>query len=63
MCCPHLVGLDEAHKHGEEDGGWSRLGALSKVVHHTVEGFLELGGRRVEALFVNAAELRSAIGQ
>lgn len=43
----HLVGLDEAHKHREEDGGWSRLSALSEVVHHTVEGFLELGGGRV----------------
>ncbi len=44
---PHLVGLDEAHKHGEENWGRSRLGTLSEVVHHIVEGFLESGGRTV----------------
>lgn len=45
--CSHLVGPDEAHKHREEHRGWSRLGTLSKVVHHIVEGFLELRGRTV----------------
>lgn len=39
---PHLIGLDEAHKHWEEHRGWSRFGALSEVVHHIVEGLLEL---------------------
>lgn len=46
-CGPHLVGLDEAHKHGEEHRGWSRLGTLPEVVHHIVEGFLESGKRTV----------------
>lgn len=53
---PHLVGLDETHKYREEHRGWSCLGALSEVAHHTVEGFLELSGRRVEAQFINTVE-------
>lgn len=57
--CPHLVGLHEAHKHREEDGGWSRLGAFSKVAHHTVKGFLKLGKR----MFVNTVELGVTSGR
>lgn len=58
-CCfpwhPYLVGLDKAHKYWEEHRGWSRLGTLSEVVHHIVEGFLELGRTEAkeEAMFVN----------
>lgn len=37
------VGLDKAHKHGEEDGGGSRLGVLPKELHRLVEGILEWG--------------------
>lgn len=39
--CPYLVGFDKAHKHREKHRGWSRLGTLSEVVYHIVEGFLE----------------------
>lgn len=44
LCClvlPYLVSSDESHKHREEHGRRSRLGALPKIVDHIVEGFLE----------------------
>lgn len=65
LLVPHLVGLDEAHKHREEDRGRSRLGTLSEVVHHIVKGFLELekeDSARVEAACVNSVEAGFATG-
>lgn len=49
LLAAHLVGLDKAHKHGEEDRGRGRLGALPEVVDHIVEGLLEVGKRKRES--------------